>query len=404
MNQPTALLVGTALGAAAMYLFDPERGRRRRALVRDQLVQSGHKLQDAAQSTAADVRNRAEGYASTLRSASRRLPPGDDVLAERVRAAVGRACSHPRAIEVAASDGTVTLSGPVPAREIPLLIDRVLAVRGVQNVVNRLQPETEPGSIPALQGEARTGAGKSKFMFMRQQWSPTARAVGGIAGGALALYGFGTRGALNKALGLGGVALLARAASNMEMRRLIGIGAGRRAVTVHKTIRIDAPLERVFETWANAESFPQFMTHVREVRPLGGERESRRWHWRVRGSSGMEFDFETRTTAYDENRFIAWRTEPGALIQHTGQVRFVQNPDGSTRAEVTLSYNPVAGAIGHVIAKLLGDDPKRQLDEDLMRMKTYLETGARPHDAAATGQAASPGAQAPTQPTPRPGL
>ncbi|HEX7043259.1 MAG TPA: SRPBCC family protein [Burkholderiales bacterium] len=402
MNQPTVLLVGTALGAAAMYLFDPERGRRRRALVRDQLVHSGHKLQDAAQSTAADVRNRAEGYASTLRSASRRLPPSDDVLAERVRTAIGRACSHPRAIEVTASSGTVTLSGPVLAREIPLLIDRVLAVRGVQNVVNRLQPETEPGSIPALQGEGRTGAGKSRLMFMRQQWPPAARAVGSVAGGALALYGFGAGGALNKALGLGGVALLARAATNMELRRLIGIGAGRRAVTVHKTIRINAPVERVFEAWSNAENFPQFITHVREVRPLGGERESRRWHWRVRGSSGMEFDFETRTTAYEENRFIAWRTEPGALIQHAGQVRFAGNPDGSTSAEVTLSYNPVAGAVGHVIAKLLGDDAKRQLDDDLMRMKTYLETGMRPHDAAVQPAQVAPAP--PGQPTPRPGL
>ncbi|HEY8555641.1 MAG TPA: SRPBCC family protein [Burkholderiales bacterium] len=398
MNQPTALLVGTALGAAAMYLFDPERGRRRRAQVRDQVVHSGHKLQDAAQSAAADVRSRAEGYASTLRSASERLRSSDDVLTRRVRNALDRVCSRPHAIDVAASDGSVTLSGTAPAREIPLLVDRVLAVRGVQDVVNRLQPETETGTVPAVEGEARPDAGKSRFTFMQRPWSPAARVVGGLAGGALALYGFAARGAVNKALGLGGAALLARAATNMEMRRLIGIGAGRRAVTVHKTIRIDAPLERVFETWANAENFPQFMTHVREVRPLGGERESRRWHWRVRGSSGMEFEFETRTTAYDENRFIAWRTEPGALIQHTGQVRFAANPDGSTSAEVTLSYSPVAGAVGYAIAKLLGDDPKRQLDDDLMRMKTYLETGVRPHDAAA--QASSPGAQAPTQPQP----
>ncbi|HWP26836.1 MAG TPA: hypothetical protein VNL39_10885 [Xanthobacteraceae bacterium] len=92
-------------------------------------------------------------------------------------------------------------------------------------------------------------------------------------------------------------------------------------------------------------------------------------------------------TAYEQNRFIAWRTDPGALVQHAGQVRFLANPDGTTTVNVGLSYNPVAGAVGHVIAKLLGDGTKRQIDDDLMRMKTFIETGVPPRDA--------PAAQAP---------
>jgi hypothetical protein len=31
----------------------------------------------------------------------------------------------------------------------------------------------------------------------------------------------------------------------------------------------------------------------------------------------------------------------------------------------------------------LGSDPKTQLDEDLLRLKTFLETGKAAHDAAA---------------------
>jgi uncharacterized membrane protein len=48
-----------------------------------------------------------------------------------------------------------------------------------------------------------------------------------------------------------------------------------------------------------------------------------------------------------------------------------------------MSYSPPAGVLGHVVAKLFGADPKTELDEDLLRMKTFLETGKAPCDAAA---------------------
>ncbi|MGQ0547505.1 MAG: hypothetical protein ACT4P3_19600 [Betaproteobacteria bacterium] len=45
-------------------------------------------------------------------------------------------------------------------------------------------------------------------------------------------------------------------------------------------------------------------------------------------------------------------------------------------------YVPPAGALGHAVAALFGADPKSEMDADLMRMKTMLETGRPPHDAA----------------------
>jgi len=40
-----------------------------------------------------------------------------------------------------------------------------------------------------------------------------------------------------------------------------------------------------------------------------------------------------------------------------------------------LSYNPPAGAIGHAAAWLLGQDLKTALDEDMVRLKSFLEHG-----------------------------
>jgi hypothetical protein len=47
-----------------MYLLDPQMGRRRRALIRDQADHFAHEAQDAAGVVARDLRNRAQGLAS----------------------------------------------------------------------------------------------------------------------------------------------------------------------------------------------------------------------------------------------------------------------------------------------------------------------------------------------------
>jgi uncharacterized membrane protein len=95
--------------------------------------------------------------------------------------------------------------------------------------------------------------------------------------------------------------------------------------------------------------------------------------------------FDTVVTAREENRLLAWRTTDGSMIQHAGRVRFQRNEDGSTTIDIRMTYNPVAGAVGHAVAWLIGADPKHQMDDGLLRMKTFLETGKLPRDAAEHG-------------------
>ena len=58
-----------------------------------------------------------------------------------------------------------------------------------------------------------------------------------------------------------------------------------------------------------------------------------------------------------------------------GIVQFLPGDDGGTRIDVHLSYNPPAGAVGHLVASLLGSDPKHAMDEDMVRLKSLLEEG-----------------------------
>ena len=370
------ILSGIGIGAALMYFLDPGRGPRRRAALRDQLVSTGNTLGDALGTTARDLGNRARGLAAETRS---RLTPEDvtdEVLVGRVRAELGRVVSHPGSIIATASGGVVTVSGPVLAREVDGLLGAVRKVRGVQDVVNQLEIHERGDNVPGLQGGMRRSG--HEFELRQQNWSPSARLLVGTLGSALAISGLQRRGGFGTALGVMGLALLSRSATNTEMRRLVGAGAGRRAVDIQKTISIGAPVHDVFEFFTSVENFPRFMRHVREVRDLGNDRS----HWVVDGPAGVPVEWDAEVTQLDLDHVLAWKSVPGSVVESAGTIRFESMDSEATRVHIRMSYNPPAGAVGHVVSKLFARDPRTQMEEDLVRVKTFLETGIAAHDAA----------------------
>jgi osmotically-inducible protein OsmY len=151
MNKKAALVGGLGLGAALMYLFDPDRGRRRRALIRDKAEGAANKAGDYAGKMSRDLRNRAYGVVAETKSIFRYEEVTDNVLIDRVRAKLGHYSGHSGAIDVTAQSGTVILSGRVLAKEVPDVLRAVRSVRGVKSVENQLVMHPEPGSVPSLQ-------------------------------------------------------------------------------------------------------------------------------------------------------------------------------------------------------------------------------------------------------------
>jgi hypothetical protein len=152
MSRVAVLTTGMGLGALIMYLFDVRRGNRRRALVRDQAAHLLNQAEDALGKSARDFGHRAAGLATEIQHALETEEVTDEVLEERVREALGRVVSFPRAIDVAAQSGRVTLSGPILRREVDDLLDRVRHVRGVSDVEDRLEVHDRTGEVPGLQG------------------------------------------------------------------------------------------------------------------------------------------------------------------------------------------------------------------------------------------------------------
>lgn len=179
-----SVLLGAAAGSAVMFLLDPAGGGRRRALMRNQLTRARHQTRDGLDATFRDLTNRARGVVATTRTRWANEPVADVTLVERTRAKLGRVSSHPRAIEVHAQDGEVTLCGPVLSSEMSAVIAAVAAIPGVVAVHDQLEPH-DTADVPSLQGGGRR-VGPS-LDILQSNWAPATKALvsAGLLGSAV---------------------------------------------------------------------------------------------------------------------------------------------------------------------------------------------------------------------------
>lgn len=360
------VISGIGLGAGAMYALDPDRGRRRRALARDKLAHAWRSEREVTHKGVRDLQHRATGAAAAIRRFAHSGDAPDHVLEQRARAAIGRACSHPGAVEIRCEGGRAILRGPVLADEAEHVAEAVRGVAGIRAVEDGLARYERAGDIPGLQGGHEQ---RERSRRARAAWPPAFRLVAGGAGAGACAYGLSRGGAAGVAAGLAGAILLTRATSNRPIRQIVGLGHPRAAIDFQKTMTIDAPTGQVFSLLSAPETFPRFMDHVREVRPT---EDGRRAHWILEGPAGARVDWDAEITRYEKNRALEWRTLPGSRVEHSGEV-VLEPRDGKTRMTIRLTYAPPAGVVGHRLLRLLGTDPKRILDDDMARMKSLLE-------------------------------
>ncbi len=216
MRSPGKLIGSLLIGAGTMYLLDPDRGNRRRALVRDKGVRVSRKLGEGVATATRDIRNRTTGVAAELKGRFRQDLAGDEVIEERIRTELGRTVRHPGAVSVTVFDGRVILSGEVLSDELDGLLAAVHGVRGVSEVENQLNVHPDASGVPALQGRPR----ERRPELLQDNWAPATRVlVGGLAGSAV-IAGLRRGGAFGAALAALGTGLLARTAVNQRVERI----------------------------------------------------------------------------------------------------------------------------------------------------------------------------------------
>ena len=138
---------------------------------------------------------------------------------------------------------------------------------------------------------------------------------------------------------------------------------------VEKSIRVNAPVERVYEYWRNFENFPHFMEHVEEVHSTGaGGKMS---HWKVKGPLGKSVEFDAELVRDEPNKMIGWNSR-GGEIETSGAVTFADTGD-TTDVHVVMNYYDLpGGAVGEAASRVL-QNPEKMLEEDLQRFKDIVE-------------------------------
>lgn len=423
-NNDQATNVGKWIGAAVagallMYAFDPERGAKRRArargALRDARDRTGDRLEhawhnagdrlDSARLRATSAAARAgERLAGAAHAAGDRLAEASHHTRDRLEHARERLAdasyeARDRASHLAheAKDRAKHAAYEARDRASHAAHDaREQAEYAADKARDRADYAAERARERADQARERLeqtaysakADARSRFHAAGDQvreWtdhltkafgsrSPTLTNSALLGTGALSVVGLVRRSPAAALLGLGALAVLLRSDRGRHLLDSLRHRGAASQVDVENSIHIDASPKEVFDAWSEVENFPRFMSHVTEVRDLG----HRRSHWVVRGPGGFEYAWNAVMTEQSRPDRLSWRSEPGSEIEQEGTVSFEPSGNG-TRVTVSMRYSPPAGALGHGIARMLGADPQRQMDDDLERMKQFIERGGAHH-------------------------
>jgi uncharacterized membrane protein len=223
---------------------------------------------------------------------------------------------------------------------------------------------------------------------------PAERIVSGLAGAALAACG-AMSAAKHKHEGTGamaGGAAMAVAGGYLLYRGITGHCPGYAAlrtgtaketdsenaviphgqgIRVEKAVIIARPAQEIYDFWRDFENLPRFMSHLEEVQVLDGSRS----RWVAKGPMGKSVCWEAEIINEMYGEMIAWKSVEPADVPNTGTVFFRSLGENATEVRVVLEYLPPAGRLGAAVARLWGEEPAVQIQDDLNHLKQLFENG-----------------------------
>jgi uncharacterized membrane protein len=209
------------------------------------------------------------------------------------------------------------------------------------------------------------------------------RVLAGLAGGALLAFGLSRRARLRGLVELVGADLLTYGATGHHLYEALGIRGGQAGthegtriphqmgVQVQRSIHVNAPPQKAYEFVRDLENLPRFMQHVKNVSTM----DAKRSHWVVKAPAGTEVEWDAEIINDLPGELIAWRSINNPDVDSAGSVHFEKaRRDNGTVVVVKMQYLPPAGVLGATVAKLFGEEPDRQVKDDLGRLKMALES------------------------------
>ena len=353
---------GAVAGAAAVYFLDKKRGKGRRQNFLRGADRMGREIAEAARKAAIDTEHRLSGMIKHAWFSLVSEAPEDEILAEQIRARLGRLVSRPHDIHVLVDHGRVALWGSAPEIEAADLVHAVRGMRGVTEVDNHLELR-EPA------GDQSTNLYQRAKKETSLNLSPSARLLIGTAGATAAMVGVRRKDPLGAALTVAGTGLIVHSVLNKNIHSVLAFSEDSPGFALEKTINVNAPISDIYDFWTNPENYSKVFSHIAGIERLG----ENLFRWTITGPAGIPLHWEGVITRTIPNTLVEWKSLPGSTVGNFGIARFDPNYDASTRVHIRMFYRPPAGILGRFVAELFGADPRRVLEQDLKSFKHLFE-------------------------------
>ena len=154
-----------------------------------------------------------------------------------------------------------------------------------------------------------------------------------------------------------------------EARAMLDDAKGNSIVGNATTIR--RPVGELYAYWRDFANLATFMENVERIDML----DDKRSHWVVKAPAGRTVEWDAIVTDEAQDSHIAWASAEGADVPNSGRIEFRDAGARGTVVTATILYDPPAGVIGKVIAKVFQREPGIQARRDLRRFKQLMETG-----------------------------
>lgn len=138
-----------------------------------------------------------------------------------------------------------------------------------------------------------------------------------------------------------------------------------------RTVTINRSPPELFAYWRDFTKLPAFMENVERIDVLSPTKS----HWVVKAPAGKTVEWDAVITEEREGELIAWSSADNADVRNSGRIEFRDAGSRGTVVTATIAYDPPAGVLGKIVAKMFQREPAIQARRDLRRFKQLMETG-----------------------------
>ena len=147
--------------------------------------------------------------------------------------------------------------------------------------------------------------------------------------------------------------------------------------TVHKQIRIEAPIDRVWDTVMDPNRFADWVTIHRGVKNVSSDPRTKgatmdqSMHMR-----GLSFKVHWTLANVDAPNLAEWRGRGPAHSEARIKYKLTADGDGATEFEYTNEFHVPGGRLGGMATQVIvGAASDREAENSLRKLKTLLERG-----------------------------